>query len=84
MEDVAQRVQRVVGFILKAPEVEIVESARFVEDLHATSLDVVELIMALEDEFAIEISDSDAEKIATVGDVTILVGNKVSRSAVAA
>jgi acyl carrier protein len=84
MTDIAQRVQQVVGFILKAPEGEIVDQARFVEDLHATSLDVVELIMAIEDEFAIEISDTDAEGISTVGDVTKLVARKARRPAVAA
>lgn len=47
---------------------EIKEDSKFVEDLGADSLDVVELVMALEEKFDIEIPDSDAEKIATVGD----------------
>ena len=47
---------------------EVKEDAKFVEDLGADSLDVVELVMALEEKFDIEIPDSDAEKIATVGD----------------
>jgi acyl carrier protein len=47
---------------------EIKEDSKFVEDLGADSLDVVELVMALEEKFDIEIPDADAEKIATVGD----------------
>ncbi|MED2515870.1 acyl carrier protein, partial [Bacillus thuringiensis] len=47
---------------------EVVPAASFKEDLGADSLDVVELVMQLEDEFEMEISDEDAEKIATVGD----------------
>ncbi|MCK9256493.1 MAG: acyl carrier protein [Sulfurospirillaceae bacterium] len=47
---------------------EVKEEAKFVEDLGADSLDVVELVMALEEKFDIEIPDSDAEKIITVGD----------------
>ena len=47
---------------------EIKEDSKFVEDLRADSLDVVELVMALEEKFDIEIPDADAEKIATVGD----------------
>jgi acyl carrier protein len=47
---------------------EVKEESKFVEDLGADSLDVVELVMALEEKFDIEIPDSDAEKIVTVGD----------------
>ncbi len=47
---------------------EVKEESKFVEDLNADSLDVVELVMALEEKFDIEIPDSDAEAIATVGD----------------
>ncbi len=50
-----------------SPE-EVKEDSKFVEDLGADSLDVVELVMALEEKFDIEIPDSDAEKIVTVGD----------------
>ena len=84
MTDISQRRQQVVASILKVDAAEIVDKARFVEDLHATSLDVVELIMALEDAFGIEISDTDAERILTVGDVTALVASKARRPAVAA
>jgi acyl carrier protein len=83
MTDIAQRVRQVVGFILKTHEDAVVDKARFVEDLHATSLDFVELIMAIEDEFAVEISDTDAESISTVGDITTLVAGKARLPAAA-
>ena len=47
---------------------QVTEGAKFVEDLGADSLDIVELVMALEEEFSIEIPDEDAEKITSVGD----------------
>ncbi len=49
-------------------ESEVVPDAKFIDDLGADSLDLVELVMALEDEYGIEIPDEDAEKIVTVGD----------------
>ena len=49
-------------------EGEVVPEAKFIDDLGADSLDLVELVMALEDEYGIEIPDEDAEKIVTVGD----------------
>lgn len=54
---------------------EISENSKFVEDLGADSLDVVELVMALEEKFDIEIPDSDAEAIATVGDAVKYIEN---------
>jgi len=53
---------------LDSKESEVVPEARFIDDLGADSLDIVELIMALEDEYGLEIPDEDAEKIETVGD----------------
>jgi acyl carrier protein len=53
---------------LGVSEKEVVPEAKFVDDLGADSLDLVELVMALEDEYGIEIPDEDAEKIVTVGD----------------
>lgn len=50
-------------------------NSRFIDDLGADSLDIVELIMALEDEFDMEISDEDAEKIVTLGDVVEYIKN---------
>lgn len=53
---------------LSVNKAEIKEESKFVEDLGADSLDVVELVMAIEEKFGLEISDQDAEKLATVGD----------------
>lgn len=53
----------------------VTESASFIEDLGADSLDIVELIMTFEEEFDMEMSDEDAEKIATVGDVIKYIKN---------
>ncbi len=61
-------VSKVVVEQLNVDPAEVKEEAKFVEDLGADSLDVVELVMALEEKFDIEIPDADAEKIATVGD----------------
>ncbi|MBN2815543.1 MAG: acyl carrier protein [Campylobacterales bacterium] len=55
---------------------EVKEDAKFVEDLGADSLDVVELVMALEEKFDIEIPDEEAEKIATVADVVAYIESK--------
>jgi acyl carrier protein len=63
-----EEVKEVVVEQLNVNPDEIKEDSKFVEDLGADSLDVVELVMALEEKFDIEIPDADAEKIATVGD----------------
>ncbi|MCZ2992091.1 acyl carrier protein, partial [Acinetobacter baumannii] len=63
-----ERVTKIIVDRLGVEETEVVPAASFKEDLGADSLDVVELVMQLEDEFEMEISDEDAEKIATVGD----------------
>lgn len=73
MATVFERVRRIIVEQLGVEEDEVVPSASFVEDLNADSLDLVELIMSLEEEFGsgdsnFEISDEDAEKIATVQD----------------
>lgn len=57
---------------------EVVPEASFVDDLGADSLDTVELVMALEEEFGIEIPDEDAEKIQTVGDAVRYIDEKAS------
>lgn len=62
-------VKAVVVEQLNVNEGEVKSESKFVDDLGADSLDVVELVMALEEKFEIEIPDEDAEKIATVGDV---------------
>ncbi len=66
--DIFNEVKEVVVEQLNANPDEVKEDSKFVEDLGADSLDVVELVMALEEKFGIEIPDEDAEKIQTVGD----------------
>ena len=68
MAEVLERVTKIVVDRLNVEESEVKLEASFKEDLGADSLDVVELVMEFEDEFVMEISDDDAEKIATVGD----------------
>jgi acyl carrier protein len=69
MADTLSRVTKIVVDRLDIDEAQVKPEASFKDDLGADSLDVVELVMELEDEFDIEISDEEAEKIATVGDV---------------
>ncbi|WP_404294244.1 acyl carrier protein [Cytobacillus kochii] len=68
MAEVLERVTKIVVDRLGVDEAEVKEEASFKDDLGADSLDVVELVMELEDEFDMEISDDDAEKIVTVAD----------------
>lgn len=68
MSDIAKRVKEIVAEQLGVEEVQVVPEASFMDDLGADSLDTVELVMALEEEFDIEIPDEDAEKIQTVND----------------
>ncbi|HAR97106.1 MAG TPA: acyl carrier protein [Deltaproteobacteria bacterium] len=65
---VTEKVKKMIVEQLGVNESEVVPEAKFIDDLGADSLDIVELIMALEDEYSIEIPDEDAEKIETVGD----------------
>lgn len=67
-DDVFERVKSIIVEQLQVDEDSVVPEASFVDDLGADSLDIVELIMALEEEFDIEIPDEDAEGITTVGD----------------
>jgi acyl carrier protein len=66
MSDIEQRVKKIISEQLGVKEEEVTNSASFVEDLGADSLDTVELVMALEEEFDTEIPDEEAEKITTV------------------
>lgn len=68
MADTFERVKQIIVDRLDADESKVTMEASFKEDLEADSLDVVELVMELEDEFDMEISDEEAEKINTVGD----------------
>ena len=64
-----ERVKEIIAKELEVPQEQLTASASFIEDLGADSLDTVELVMALEEEFGIDIPDEDADKIKTVGDV---------------
>ena len=76
MSDVLDRVKKIVVEHLSVEESSIADSSSFIDDLGADSLDTVELVMAFEEEFGSEISDSDAEKILTVGDAVKFIENK--------
>lgn len=68
MSDVAERVKKIVVEHLGVDEAKVTDNASFIDDLGADSLDTVELVMAFEEEFSVEIPDDAAEKIATVKD----------------
>mgnify|MGYP001072361126 CR=1 FL=1 len=68
MADVSERVKQIIVEQLGVDEAEVTPTASFVDDLGADSLDTVELVMAFEEAFEIEIPDEDAEKITTVKD----------------
>ena len=72
---VFEKVKKIIVEQLGVEEEEIMLESSFIEDLGADSLDIVELIMALEEEFELEIPDSEAEKIATVGDAVDYIKN---------
>ncbi len=80
MSDVAQKVIKIVAEQLGVREEEVKPESSFVNDLGADSLDTVELVMALEDEFGMEIPDEDAEKISTVGDAIKYIEEKLANS----
>ncbi len=76
MSNVADKVKKMIVEHLSVDEAKVVPEATFKEDLGADSLEVVELIMELEDEFG-EISDAEAESIVTVGDAITFIENKM-------
>jgi len=78
LSTVLERVTKVIVDRLGVDESEVKMEASFRDDLGADSLDVVELVMELEDEFEMEISDDEAEKIATVGDAVSHIEKKVN------
>jgi acyl carrier protein len=77
MSDTYERVAGIVGDLLGVDRDRITSEARFREDLEADSLDLVELIMAFEEEFGGEISDEDAQKITTVGEAVSYIDLKM-------
>ncbi len=81
MASTFDRVKSIVVEQLGVSEEEITPEASFVEDLGADSLDVVELVMALEEEFDVEIPDEDAEKIVTVGEAVKYIEAHISEHA---
>ena len=68
IENISDKVKQVIADHLASDLTKVTDDASFVDDLGADSLDTIELVMALEEEFGFEITDSDAEKITTVGD----------------
>ena len=75
-EKLEERVKKIIVEQLAVDAAEVTPQAQFVQDLGADSLDTVELVMALEEEFDIEIPDEDAEKIKTVGDAVTYIKEK--------
>ncbi len=76
-EETTRRVKDLIAESLGVNPLEVAPEASFIDDLGADSLDIVELVMAIEKEFAIEIPDEDAEKISTVRDAIDYISNKV-------
>ena len=68
-EEIFEKVKGIIVEQLGVTETSVTTDASFIDDLGADSLDIVELVMALEEEFDMEIPDTDAEKVVTVGDV---------------
>jgi acyl carrier protein len=71
-----KKIKQIIVDQLGVDESEVTKEASFIDDLGADSLDTVELVMALEEEFGIEIPDSDAEKIVTVADIISYIESK--------
>ena len=75
-KDISQKVKKMVAEHLGVEEDKVSDESNFIDDLGADSLDTVELVMAFEEEFGSEISDSEAEKILTVGDAIKFIETK--------
>ena len=78
MSDITDRVKKIVVEHLNVDESKIADDASFIDDLGADSLDTVELVMAFEEEFGIEIPDDAAETIQTFGDAVKFINDKMS------
>ncbi len=79
MNDTFERIKKIIADQLDVEENKIIQDASFTNDLGADSLDIVELIMALEDQFDIEIPDDEAQKIVTIKDAIEYVNDKIAR-----
>ena len=79
MSGIEEKIKKIICEQLDVPEEDVVMDASFIDDLGADSLDQVELIMAMEEEFDVSIPDEDAEKIATVKDAVNYVMNAIGK-----
>jgi len=79
MEVSQDKIKQIIADQLGVKKEEVTDNAKFVDDLGADSLDTVELVMALEEEFGVEIPDEDAEKLATVGDALRYIEEKAAK-----
>ena len=79
--DLSERIYAIVGEQLGVEKEALVPEANLLDDLGADSLDVVELVMAIEEEFGIEVPDSDAENIRTLGDIMTYIEARVETAA---
>jgi acyl carrier protein len=79
MSDTISKVKSIIAEQLGVKPEEVTPEASFVEDLGADSLDTVELVMALEEEFGVEIPDEDAEKMTTVGEAIKYIEEKAAK-----
>jgi acyl carrier protein len=79
MADIAEKVRAIVAEQLGVKIEEVKDDAKFIDDLGADSLDTVELVMALEEEFGAEIPDEEAEKLTTVGDAVKYIQGKAGQ-----
>ena len=77
-KEISDKVKKIVADHLGVEEDKVIDEASFIDDLGADSLDTVELVMAFEEEFGSEISDTEAEKILTVGDAIKFIESKAS------
>lgn len=77
MEEIFEKIKKIIVNQLGIEEAKVTKEATFVDDLGADSLDIVELVMAIEEEFDMEIPDEAAEKIVTVGDVVEYINSNI-------
>ena len=81
MTEIADRVKKIVVEHLGVEEAKVIPSASFIDDLGADSLDIVELVMAFEEEFGMEIPDDASESILTFGDAVTFIAKKTTATA---